>query len=180
MSFEFEINKNNFDNILRNLALELKKLKCKERIVLVLVGGAAIVANYSFRVSSGDIDGMYISSLIKEAANNMSDKYSFPNGWLNNDFEQTRSYSPNLYYYSNFYKDFLNILEVRTVSKEYLIAMKLVSFRSYKHDLQDIKGIIDEDSSIKLKDIKQAIINLYGSYDYISVEAKEYIETLLY
>ena len=44
----------------------------------------------------------------------------------------TLSYSPKLEQYSVYYKSFYGVLNVRTISAEYLIAMKLCSGRKYK------------------------------------------------
>jgi len=55
---------------------------------------------------------------------------------------------------------------VRTVTAEYLLAMKLVSGREYKHDLSDVVGILLEHQKtgkpLRREDIGQAIVKLYG------------------
>lgn len=56
----------------------------------------------------------------------------------------TDSYTPKLIEYSKYYKTFSNILQIRTVSAEYLVAMKLMAGRQYKNDLSDIVGILIE------------------------------------
>ena len=65
---------------------------------------------------------------------------------------------------------------MRTIKDEYLIAMKLVSFRTYKHDLSDIIGVLQENQSITLEDIEVAFINLYGSLDKLSPRARTFLE----
>ena len=89
-------------------------------------------------------------------------------------------YSSKLVQYSKYYKTFSNILEVRTISGEYLIAMKLMSARNYKNDLSDIVGILIEHEkmgkSLTFEEIKKAIINLYGDYDKIPDGSKHFIE----
>ena len=52
-------------------------------------------------------------------------------------------------------------MTVRTVTSEYLIAMKLVAGRVYKHDLTDIIGILMAEPSISMEKIKIAFKNLY-------------------
>lgn len=42
------------------------------------------------------------------------------------------------------YKTFANILQIRTVSAEYLVAMKLMAGHQYKNDLSDIVGVLIE------------------------------------
>ncbi len=93
---------------------------------------------------------------------------------------KTSSYTPKLDMYSKHYKTFSNVLTIRTISAEYLIAMKLKAGRAYKHDLSDIVGILSEHAKrsepISLVEIKTAIINLYGSWDSISEEMQSFIE----
>lgn len=64
------------------------------------------------------------SMLMKEAINHIGDVFGLPNGWLNTDFMKTKSYSPKLIGCSQYYKTFSNILTVRTIASEYLVAMK--------------------------------------------------------
>lgn len=54
------------------------------------------------------------------------------NGWMNEDFKNANLYSPILSHYSIHYRAYYNVLNIRTVSTEYLIAMKLMSERRYK------------------------------------------------
>ena len=68
---------------------------------------------------------------------------------------------------------------MRIVTGEYLIAMKLRSFRKYKNDLSDIIGILNEHEKrgnpITIERIERAVIDLYGSWDNYPKGAKEYI-----
>lgn len=71
--------------------------------------------------------------------------------------------------YSEFYKKFGYVLEVRTVSGEYLVAMKLMSGRQYKNDISDVIGILQEEKNrgkpLTLEMIKTGVCNLYGDWD---------------
>ncbi|MDR1541937.1 MAG: hypothetical protein LBU32_28940 [Clostridiales bacterium] len=82
------------------------------------------------------------------------------------DFKRTGSYSDKLYEVSVYYKTFSNILQVRTVAGENLVAMKLMSGRLYKNGLSDIAGILLEhqrsNEPIERSAIEAAIKNLYG------------------
>lgn len=75
------------------------------------------------------------------------------------------------------------MLTVRTVSAEYLIAMKLKSAREYKNDLSDILGILNEHeengSPISLQMIENAVINLYGSWDSLPQESMKFIRDII-
>jgi len=127
MFVEDVFNKNNIDELLIELAKEYKKLT-NIPVKLILVGGASILLNYNFRESTGDIDVMpLISSSLIKAINIISEKYNLHRQWLNDDFKNTKSFSKKLYNVSNLYKNIDNILEIRTIKAEYLIAMKIMA-----------------------------------------------------
>ena len=182
MSFKNEISKETLDIYLKELGKEFRKRNGKQiPAELIMIGGGAILVNYGFRDMTTDIDAIiHASSAMKEAINVVGDKYQLPNGWLNADFMKTSSYTPKLDMYSKHYKTFSNVLTIRTISAEYLIAMKLKAGRAYKHDLSDIVGILSEHAKrsnpISFDEIKTAINNLYGSWDSISEEMQSFIE----
>ena len=169
MSAEKFFTKENLDVYLKALGKEFRKLNgTKMPAELVLIGGAAVLANYGFRDLTNDIDAIIrSSSVMKEAVNRVGDEHGLPTGWLNMDFSKTTSYSGRLEEISVYYKTFSNILEVRTVAAEYLIAMKLKSGRQYKYDLSDIAGILWEHKKrgdpITKEKIYNAVEKLYGS-----------------
>ena len=177
--------KENLNYYLNELSKEYRKLGGKNYPAeIVLIGGAAILANYGFRETTTDIDAILPSiSIMKEAINHITDKHHLPEGWLNNDFVKTKSYSPKLAQYSLPYKDFNHVLSVRIVMPEYLIAMKLKSGRKYKNDLSDIIGIIEEQSTkgrpLSLAVIKKAYINLYESWNNLTTYARRFIESVV-
>lgn len=134
---------------------------------LVIVGGAAVLIDYNFREGTMDVDAISVMPReIKEAAMKVADKYGLPTDWLNSDFHLTTSYSPKLREYSKYYKTFSNALEVRVIKDEYLIAMKLVACRSYKHDCSDIIGTVMEcyraSNPLTVEKVKVAYRNLYS------------------
>ena len=112
---------------------------------IILIGGASVLVNYEFRDMTTDIDALIqAASVMKDVINLVGDRYHLPNGWLNQDFIRTESYSPELVRFSEYYRTYSNVLTVRTVAAEYLIAMKLRSGRQYKSDLSDVLGILAE------------------------------------
>ena len=138
----YNLSKEQIDNIFLDIAKELKK-KLRGRkfsYELIVVGGASILLNYSFRASTVDIDCVDVNdALMNEIINEVGDKYNLPIGWINTDFLKTNSYSSKLMQYSSFYKSYLgDTLIVRTIKDEYLIAMKVISARKYKNDYSDI------------------------------------------
>lgn len=163
----FYLDRDNLDYYLTALGKEYKKLS-KHPVQIVLVGGGAIFVRYSFRMMSLDLDGLlypYKSDSLKHAIRIVADKYNIPYGWLNDDFIKTDSYSKNIFIYSDFYKTYSNLIEVRIIDSIHLIAMKLKSFRSYKRDQSDIVGILLEEKQkgniIKMESIIKAYVDLY-------------------
>lgn len=182
MSSETTLSKDNLDTFLKELSKEFRKLNGKSTPAeIIMIGGAAILANYGFRDITTDIDAIILaSSAMKEAINRVGDKFALPNGWLNSDFMRTESYSPELSRHSKYYRTFSNVLTVRTIDAEYLVAMKLRAGRKFKHDLSDIVGVLAEHEKrgtpITLDTVKTATVNLYGSWESISEDMRGFIE----
>lgn len=185
MSTDIFFTKENLNQYLKELAKEFRRLN--GNVVpaeIVLVGGASILANYGFRETTYDMDAIIrASSAMKEAINHVGDRFGLPNGWLNTDFVRSKSFSPRLIQHSTYYKKFSNILTIRTVASEYLIAMKLMSGRKYKNDLSDIIGILCEHEKrgnpISMQQIKTAVINLYGGFDQIPKDSADFLEGVM-
>ena len=168
MSIDFLLSKENLDTYLAELGKQFRKLYRKEaKAEIILIGGASVLINYNFRDSSTDADAIIqADASMKEAINFVRDKYNLPEGWLNEDFKNTKSYSDKLRGVSVPYRTFSNVVHIRTIAAEYLIAMKLMSGRQYKFDLSDIIGILWEHEKIG-KPIDRAAIDkafteLYG------------------
>ena len=147
---------------------------------IILIGGAAIIENYGFRDMTTDIDAIIsAASAMKDAISHIGDRFDLPNGWPNADFQKTGSYSSKLLQYSSFYRTFNQVLNVRVVTGEYLIAMKLRAFRQYKNDLSDIIGVLAEHEKrgdpMTIERIEKAITDLYGSWDGFPNGAKDFM-----
>lgn len=157
--------KDNLDEYLKELGKEYRRLNGKSMPAeIILIGGAAIIANYDFRDMTTDVDAViHAVSSMKDAINRVGDKFNLPHGWLNADFMNTNSYTPKLNEFSVRYRQFANVLNVRTVSAEYLVAMKLCSGRKYKKDLSDIIGILYEHEKrgipLTMEDIDRAVLD---------------------
>ena len=184
MSVDKPFTKENLDFCLKELAKEFRK-KNGTRVPaeIILIGGASILINYGFREMTYDMDAIIkSSSTMKDAINTVGDRLELPVGWLNTDFVNTASYTPRLIEYSKYYKTFSNVLQIRTVSSEYLVAMKLMAGRQYKNDLSDIVGVLIEQEergdALTLERIKKAIVNLYDSYESIPENSRTFIEAI--
>lgn len=182
---EFPFTSENIDFYLRELAKAYKKMGGKGTPAeIILIGGAAILTNYSFREMTYDMDAIITaSSAMDDAIRQVGDAYQLPVGWLNADFRKTKSYTPKLIRFSRYYKTFSGILSVRTITGEYLVAMKMVSARQYKNDLSDIVGMIGEHQRrglpLSYTQIDQAVNELYGSWDVIDADTRQLLEKVL-
>jgi len=182
MSADTPFTKENLDACLKELGKEFRKGNGKAMPAeIILIGGASILANYGFRDVTYDIDAVIIASTaMKEAIIRVSDKMGLPNGWLNMDFKRTMSYSEKLAEVSIYYKTFSNVLTVRTITAEYLIAMKLMSGRQYKYDLSDVAGIMWEHEKlgkpISYEAVDRAVTVLYGGWANIPSVSKELVQ----
>lgn len=177
--------KENLSMYLRELSKEYKRLGGRKMPVeIILIGGAAIIESYGFREMTTDIDAVLPSvSIMKEAINHIGDRFGLPNGWLNADFIHTDSYSRRIGEFSKPYRTFNQVLNVRIVTGEYLIAMKLRSGRKYKNDLSDVVGILAEHARggdpIEYFQIDTAVRDLYGGWDGFSSDAISFLRDIL-
>ncbi len=177
--------KEDLDFYLKELAKEYKKLVGRKMPAeIILIGGAAIIENYGFRDMTTDVDAIIsAASAMKDAIDLISDRYGLPNGWLNDDFQKTGSYSVKLLQFSTYYRTFDRVLSVRIVTGEYLIAMKLRAFRQFKNDISDVIGILAEHKrrgdEITGDRIDQAVSDLYGTWDVFPDGSREFIAKTL-
>ncbi len=180
-----DIQKDSVDIYLKELAKEFKRITGRKvKAEIIIVGGGSVILNYDFRMNSVDIDAFNTSEeAVKAASLIVAEKYNLPTDWLNDDFKKTKSYSPKLREHSVYYKTFANVLEFRTINREYLIAMKMVSGRKYKNDLSDILGILyyhyQKQDEINYFDIEKAVNDLYDGFENISNETLEFVKTAI-
>ena len=185
MSYDKPFTKENLDYYMRELAKDFRKRNGKlTPAEIVIVGGASILINYGFREMTYDMDAVIrASSAMKESINYVGDQFGLPNGWLNTDFINTKSFSPKLIQYSKPYRTYSNVLNIRTISGEYLVAMKLVSGRQFKNDLSDIIGILHAHHAaghpISQNQIDKAVNDLYGSWTDILPETKTFLNAVM-
>ena len=174
--------KENLDRYLKELAKDYRKRSGKEMPAeIILIGGASVVINYGFREMTYDMDAVIdASSSMKEAINCVGDKFGLPNGWLNDDFKKTTSYTPKIAQFAKHYRTYSNIVTFMTVTGEYLVAMKMKSGRKYKYDRSDIIGVLWEQEKsgdpLTIDRIRMAVEDLYGSYNVLPEEIRQFVE----
>lgn len=181
----FEFTKANIDTYLKAVAKEYRKQVGKGMPAeLILIGGASVLVNYGFRDMTTDIDAVIqAASAMRDAIHQVGNRYDLPMGWLNTDFTRSASFSPRLAQFSEYYKTYSNVLTIRTVSAEYLIAMKLRSGRQYKSDLSDVLGILAEHEKrgtpISMEQIQNAVSDLYETWDSLPETSRTFIENAM-
>lgn len=74
----------NLDEYLKEVAKEYRKMGGKfVPAEIILIGGAAVIANYGFREMTTDIDAIiHASSAMKDAINVVGDRHNLQNGWI--------------------------------------------------------------------------------------------------
>ena len=180
-----EFTKENLDTYLKEVAREYRRLAGKGMPAeLILIGGASILINYGFRGMTTDIDALILaSSAMEDAILRVEEKFDLPHGWLNADVTRTESYTPKLKEYSVYYRQYANVLTLRTVSAEYLVAMKLRSGRQYKNDLSDVLGILAEHEKrrtpLTMEQIKKAVCDLYGDWNALTEKSQRFMEDVM-
>lgn len=180
-----ELRKPDIDLYLYELAKAYRKQnRHSMQVEIVIVGGASVLLNYSFRDSTTDIDAVLSAKAeLLSAARVVQEKFGLPDGWVNADFSRTTSYSPRLVQHSKHYKTFCGVLNVRTVEGKYLFAMKLMSFRQYKKDISDLIGIAKELSEVgtplTIAQIHLAVEDLYGNVEKLPEGALSMAEHIL-
>lgn len=146
-------------------------------IPMVIVGGAAIAVNYTFRESTMDIDTyMNNSAALESLISKIAKEHNLEDDWLNSNVMVTQSFTENIGKYAEPYKTFSGVLHVKVADSLTLICMKSVCCRPDSHDLLDIASILDEDSSITYDGICERFVDLYGDWSKMSVDAQIYLQ----
>ncbi len=185
MSADTSLTREKINEYLKELGKEYRRLTGgKVDAEVIIVGGGAIVLSHDFREATNAIDAMIEKgSLLEAAAERVSGRLGISPDWLNTDFQHTSSYSDVLREVSVHYRTFSNHVDIRIVPDEYVIAMKLVSDRNYKHDHSDIVGILrdnaDHGKPLLKEQIKSAVERLYGSSDAVSDRAWVFLDEVL-
>ncbi|MBQ6280814.1 MAG: hypothetical protein IJK69_02010 [Oscillospiraceae bacterium] len=177
--------KENLDRYLNELSKEYKRLGGRNvPVEIILIGGAAVIERYGFREMTTDVDAIVpAASIMKDAIRRVGSRFGLPEDWLNADFIMTDSYSSRLHAHSVYYRTFSQVLQVRMITGEYLVAMKLRAGRKYKNDLSDVVGILAEHEQrgtpISYEMIDRAVNALYGGWDRFPEHSVTFIQNIL-
>ena len=180
------IKKEDVNTIFMALANKYESLGGNNKVSIHLVGGAAIVSRFKYRASTTDIDAYYLDNdILNKAIEQTSKELSLPLDWLNKEFTNTPSYTPNIIGKAVLLSKYGKYIRVYTLEPKYLIAMKLKSSRPTGGDLDDVIKMIYElrynRVEISYDEIIAAYNELYddfsNTYDYFLRKTKEAFET---
>lgn len=171
------LSKENIDVYLDKLAEKiLEKFGPEASIEIIVVGGAAIAINYTFRESTMDIDTFSKSSAyLDELVADVAKECALPTDWMNHNVMVTGSFTPQIAKYAQEYKKFRNVLDVFTADALTLVCMKSVCCRPDSHDILDIKNILDAEPEITFKQIVDRFLEFYSGWDKMSMDAQMYL-----
>jgi hypothetical protein len=178
-------NRQELFSLLKELAVDYRKRTRRHgKAELILIGGSSVLAAYSFRSSTSDVDALISGdSELLEAAHSVAFSHDLAPEWLNDDFKKTDSYTPNIIQYSQYIRTLANCVQIRSVTAGYLVAMKLRSFRSYKHDLSDVIGVVAEEREkgniLTFEAVSKCTQDLYGPQAQLSPDAASFLRNLL-
>ena len=179
------ITKDNIEEIFNELSKEYVKLGGNKILDFYLVGGAAIVLDFSYRLSTLDIDAFFEdNSILYKAIDNVSKKMNLPKDWINKNFVNTPSFSPKLFEKATLCFEFNNIIKVYSLHSKYILAMKIRSSRPTGGDLDDILMMIYEmrykNINLTYEDVLKCYKELYkdfsNTYTYFFEKTKEAFE----
>lgn len=166
----------------RELRKRMRKVPYGYKVNMYIVGGASVIARYSYRASTQDVDAIWdVGSEMREAINAVAQQNGLPKDWCNCNFKRTKSYTPKILTNSTVYKDF-DRLKVWLVNPDLLLCMKLVAFRANKiTDLVDINNMLRvlKSSGVPANVVFDLVVKYYDSMDVLSREAIEYVRGYL-
>lgn len=180
------MNKQQLDNLLWQLNKELRRKMRKVpygyKVNMYIVGGASVIARYSYRTSTQDVDAIWdVGSEMREAINAVAQKNGLPKDWCNCNFKRTTSYTPKILTNSTMYRDF-DRLRVWLVNSDLLLCMKLVAFRANKiTDLVDINNMLGilKSNGVRSDVVFNLVVKYYGNRNVLSKEAIDYVRGYL-
>lgn len=176
------IKRENIGKIFEELAKEYELRGGTDLVNIYLVGGAAIMLDFDYRMSTIDIDALYKKNeVLTDAIKSVASKMKLPSDWLNDNVAATPSYSNEIVNKSKAVSKYGKYITVYSLEPKYLIAMKLKSSRPTGGDLDDVLMMIYElrfkNVSITYEEIIGAYKELYkdfsNTYDYFLLKAKE-------
>jgi hypothetical protein len=128
--------------VLEKALTRLGQLLRERRVAgeIAVFGGAAIVLGFDFRTATQDVDAMITHGHgeVVKAQQQVGTEMRLPPNWLNEQGTSYLSKQDDFKLFRSYPTEGQFGLRVLTATPRYLLAMKLLSFRKYEHDIQDI------------------------------------------
>ena len=107
---------------------------------IAVFGGAAIILGFDFREATQDIDALITQGhgQVVKAQEEVGKELGLPPNWINEQGTSYLSKHSDFSMFRTYPSEGQFGLRVLMATPRYLLAMKLLSFRSYGHDIQDI------------------------------------------
>ena len=107
---------------------------------IAVFGGAALVLGFDFREGTQDVDAMITQGhgQVVKAQEEVGNELGLPPNWLNEQGTSYLSKQSDFSLFKTYPSEGQFGLRVLIATPQYLLAMKLLSFRLYAHDIQDI------------------------------------------
>lgn len=148
-----------FDRKVLDKLLDIINNKLKDRSIIGeihLYGGAAMLLLFADRLSTKDIDAIFVpKNIFHDIIKKIEEEQHLQKDWLNDAVKGFFSDKSQDYPYKE-----LSNLRIYVAEPEYLLAMKLISSRLETLDISDIKMLINS-LKIKKKSELHKILNKY-------------------
>lgn len=107
---------------------------------IAVFGGAAIVLGFEFRSATRDVDAVVREGhgQVMQAAQEVEKELHLPPNWLNEQATSYLSKQDDFAWFKTYPSEGQFGLRVLMAKPEYLLAMKLLAFRLYAADVEDI------------------------------------------
>ena len=130
---------------------------------IAVFGGAAIVLGFDFREATQDIDAMITlgHGQVVRAQQEVGAELGLPPNWLNEQGTSYLSKHSDFSLFKTYPSEGQFGLRVLMATPQYLLAMKLLSFRSYGHDIQDIVQLARRLGCTTKEDLLQLVKHYY-------------------
>jgi hypothetical protein len=130
---------------------------------IAVFGGAAIVLGFDFREATQDIDAMITQGhgQVVKAQQEVGAGLGLPPNWLNEQGTSYLSKHSDFSLFKTYPSEGQFGLRVLMATPQYLLAMKLLSFRSYGHDIEDIVQLARRLACTTAEDLLQLVKHYY-------------------
>jgi len=154
------------DKLLLERALTRLGEVLRERRVageIAVFGGAAIVLGFDFREATQDIDAMITQGhgQVVKAQEEVGAQLGLPANWLNEQGTSYLSRHSDFSLFKTYPSEGQFGLRVLMAAPQYLLAMKLLSFRSYGHDIRDIVQLARRLDCTTVENLLKLVMHYY-------------------